>query len=148
MERNVAQLEGERLKVVNSLSRVQQELSKNELALIALRNKRQNDITVELAQTQSKIDALAQKYDMNERLLIEAELGVARVAFYARQARPRRSYAIVRSALHGSVDIVATEATPVEPGDTVKVELPTPQLDPRTASPVDCPCQHRFRAPN
>lgn len=129
VERNVAQLEGERLKVVNSLSRAQQELSKNELALIALRNKRQNEITVELAQTQSKIDALAQKYDMNERLLIEAELGVARSRSTPTKRGPAASYAIVRFAPNGTVDIDATEATPVDPGDTVKVALPTPQLD-------------------
>lgn len=126
VERNVAQLEGERLKVVNSLSRAQQELSKNELALIALRNKRQNDLTTELAQTQAKIDALAQKYDMNERLLIEAELGVARSKSAPGKSGFSASYSIVRQSPSGPVAIDATEATPVEPGDTVKVTLPSP----------------------
>jgi polysaccharide export outer membrane protein/exopolysaccharide production protein ExoF len=128
VERNVAQLEGERLKVVNSLSRAQQELSKNELALIALRNKRQNDLTTELSQTQAKIDALAQKYDMNERLLIEAELGVARQKSGPGKPGLSASYSIVRQAPTGPVSIDATEATPVEPGDTVKVTLPFPAL--------------------
>ena len=128
VERNVAQLEGERLKVVNSLSRAQQELSKNELALIALRNKRQNDLTIELAQTQSKIDALAQKYDMNERLLIEAELGVARSNPNPDKAGFAVSYSVVRQSGSGSVNVEATESTPVEPGDTVKVQLPMPKI--------------------
>ncbi len=128
VERNVAQLEGERLKVVNSLSRAQQELSKNELALIAVRNKRQNDLTTELSQTQAKIDALAQKYDMNERLLIEAELGVARQKSAPGKPGLSASYSIVRQAPTGPVSIDATEATPVEPGDTVKVTLPFPAL--------------------
>ena len=127
LQRNVAQLEGERLVVVSSLSRARQELSKTELSLIALRNKRANDIALELSQTQAKIDELAQKYDTNERLLLEAEI-VARSRSSRNDPELRPRYAIVRLSTSGANEVPADEATEVEPGDTVKVTLPLPQM--------------------
>ena len=127
VQRNVAQLEGERLVVVSSLSRARQELSKTELSIIALRNKRANDIALELSQTQSKIDELAQKYDMNERLLIEADV-VARSRTMRTEPELLPRYAIVRLSATGSNELPADEATELQPGDTVKVTLPLPQM--------------------
>ena len=127
LQRNVAELEGERLVVVSSLSRARQELSKTELSLIALRNKRANDIALELSQTQAKIDELAQKYDTNERLLLEAEI-VARSRSARNDPELQPHYAIVRHSASGTNEVPADDAAEVQPGDTVKVTLPLPQL--------------------
>ena len=125
LQRNVAQLEGERLVVVSSVSRARQELSKTELSLIALRNKRANDIALELSQTQAKIDELSQKYETNERLLIEAQIARSRSGRNDPELQPR--YAIVRPSASGANELPADEAMEVQPGDTVKVTLPVPQ---------------------
>ena len=121
LERNLAQLEGERLKVVSSLNEARQELSKTELALIALRNKRANDTALELSQAQAEINTLVHKYDMNEQLLIGA---ATQTRSPLNDPNFKPAYTIVRRSSSGPTELPADEGTAVEPGDTVKVVLP------------------------
>jgi polysaccharide biosynthesis/export protein len=129
LQRNLAQLEGDRLKVLNSQREAQQELSKTELAIIGLRNKRVKDITAELSQTQGKIDALAQRYEMNEQLLMESAVGYSRARARRRNSKLQPTYAIVRATAAGPEELLAYEDTTVRPGDTVKVSRPVPFND-------------------
>jgi polysaccharide biosynthesis/export protein len=127
LQRHLAQLEGDRLKVLNSQREAQQELSKTELAIIGLRNKRVKDITAELSDTQAKIDALVQRYEMNDQLLQESAIGYSRSR--RQRAKVQPSFFIVRATAAGSEELLAYEDTAVQPGDTVKVRRPVPFND-------------------
>ena len=128
IQRDVAQLEGDKLKVLNSQNQAQEELSKADLAIIALRNTRVKDITVELRQTQIKLDEFAQRSKMNEQLLIEAAVGVTQLRAEGRDAEMQPTYSIVRSSSGHTEELPASEVTSVEPGDTIKVTLPLPPV--------------------
>ena len=59
-------------------------------------------------------------------LLHDTEMTAPRLRAGAARVEPR--YAIVRPDGDGTVELAATESTPVRPGDTIKVELPLPEL--------------------
>jgi protein involved in polysaccharide export with SLBB domain len=125
LERMLAQIEGERLRVETSLLRARQEISRTEISMLELKNKRTNDVTIELRETQAKLEELDRKSDTTEQLLYEAE--VTAPQFLAQRARSRRVqpvYTIVRQRGENAIELSASESTAIEPGDTVKVELP------------------------
>ena len=127
LERQVAQHEGDRLRMQAALTRARQELGKTSIAMLQLRNRRSNEITIELRQTQVKIEELSQRFDTTERMLLAAEVGGSQSSGSATQIKSPPKYAIVRS---GSRYLVGSETTPIEPGDTIKVEFLPPSLPP------------------
>lgn len=128
LQRDVAQLEGDKLKVLNSQNQAQEELSKAEISIIALRNSRVKDFTFELRQTQARLDELAQRHKMNEQLLIESTVGVSQVRTDRRDPEMQPTFVIVRSTSGHAEELPAAENTSLEPGDTIKVILPLPQV--------------------
>jgi polysaccharide export outer membrane protein/exopolysaccharide production protein ExoF len=126
LERTVAQIEGERIRVGTALLRAKQEISKTEIALLEVTNKRKTDVALELRETQSKLDDLYRKADTSEQLLFEAEVTAPQLALRIARARlTQPTYTIVRNNAGSAVEIVAAETTAIQPDDTVKVELPT-----------------------
>jgi polysaccharide export outer membrane protein/exopolysaccharide production protein ExoF len=123
LERNVAQLDGDRLRLEGTLSKAKQDISRTEISLLDLRNGRLKEVTTELRATQAKLDELALKARTTEDLLYEAEI-LAPGLDDARDARQQPIYTIVRHTDGQSVTMTATETTAVEPGDAIKVELP------------------------
>jgi polysaccharide biosynthesis/export protein len=127
LERMVAQIEGERLRVGTSLLRTQQEIAKTEISILELRNKRKNEAASKLRDTQSQLDGLARKMETSEQLVYEAEITAPQLL--SRLVRPRRVepvYTILRQSYSGTVELLGSEVTAVEPGDTIKVDLPAP----------------------
>jgi polysaccharide export outer membrane protein/exopolysaccharide production protein ExoF len=125
LERTLAQIEGERLRVETSLLRAKQEISRAEIAILELKNKRANDVAIELRETQAKLEEVDRKNETTEELLYEAEITAPQLL--AQRARSRRMqpvYRIVRQRGQNTVELSATESTAVEPGDTIKVEVP------------------------
>jgi len=125
LERTLAQIEGDRLRVGAALLRARQEISKADIAIIELQNKRANDATTTLRETQTKLDELARRFSTAEQLLYESEVVAPRSL--SQRSRNRKSdpvYTIVRHAGDRTVELSATESTKVEPGDTIKVEVP------------------------
>ena len=125
LERTLAQIEGDRLRVGAALLRARQEISKADIAIIELQNKRANDATTTLRETQTKLDELARRFSTAEQLLYESEVVAPRS--FPQRSRNRKSdpvYTIVRHTGDRTVELSATEATKVEPGDTIKVEVP------------------------
>jgi protein involved in polysaccharide export with SLBB domain len=125
LERTEAQIEGERLRIETSLLRAKQEMSRTEISMLELKNKRANDVTNELRETQSKLDELDQKSETAEQLLYEAEVTAPQLT--AQRARSRRiqpTYTIVRQRGENAVELSVSESTAVEPGDTIKVDVP------------------------
>lgn len=138
LERYAAQLQGDRLRLETSLARAEQERSKTDIAVIALQNQRLNDITGELLKGQARLDELGQKISTSQRLLFETEVIAPRyVKMGGSPKRIQPVYTIVRHVAGRTIEVAATEATPVVPGDTLKVELPLPvQTEPDSASTV------------
>jgi polysaccharide biosynthesis/export protein len=127
VERNAAQLRGERLRLEANLARVNQEAKKTDISILELRNRRLNEITSELRQTQAKLGEITQRMKTAQRLLSESKAGATRLvaARAAQQQQSSPGYTIVRRRLGRSIELQAEETTLVEPGDTIRVESVT-----------------------
>ncbi|WP_188576338.1 polysaccharide biosynthesis/export family protein [Azorhizobium oxalatiphilum] len=131
LERGVAQIQGDRLRLETELLRVRQESAKTDMAIIELRNKRANDLSVEMRETQARLEQIEQKTATSTDLLYEAEVLAPRMlADRIRGARLRPVYLVVRTEAGKTREIEANEGTPLEAGDTLKVDLPLPAPDP------------------
>ena len=138
LERNAAQLQGDRLRLETSLARAEQEEKKTGIAIIELQNRRLNEITAELLKSQARLDELSQKINTSERLLFETEVIAPRIIKMRSNSKPvQPTYTIVRQIAGQPIEVAATESTTLEPGDTLKIELPLPaQGQVETASSV------------
>lgn len=132
LRRNIAQLEGEKLRMESERTRAKQELSRVILSKIEFDNKRSNDLTIELQQTEARLEQVVQEADVKEQLLLETRAQAAssplRMASTGSNSMPasKVTYTIVRQIKDGVIEIEATEATPLLPGDTVKVVSSVP----------------------
>ncbi|WP_158266788.1 polysaccharide biosynthesis/export family protein [Alsobacter soli] len=124
LERTVAQIQGDRLRVETAGMRARQEISKADISILELKNKRSNDLLVELRTTQAKLEETSRKANTTEQLLRESEYTAPQLLaerLKATMAPP--SYSIVRKVNGEPVETAATETTPIEPGDIIKVQL-------------------------
>jgi polysaccharide export outer membrane protein/exopolysaccharide production protein ExoF len=139
LERTFAQFQSNRLSAETSLLRAQQEVSRTDLTILELRNKFKNEATVTLRETQGSLEELGHKADTALQLLYESQIaGPKLLAQRARAAKAEPIYTIVRPRPGSMVELAAAEATLVEPGDSIKVELPFPEglEGDRMAAPV------------
>ena len=132
LERNAAQLLGDRVRLETGIARAEQERSKTEIAIIELQNRRLNEITGELLKSQARLDELGQRIATSERLLFETEVIAPRYLRVRNGPKPvQPNYTIVRQMPGGqATEVSATETTTIEPGDTIKVEMPLPAQPP------------------
>ncbi|WP_099864339.1 polysaccharide biosynthesis/export family protein [Pararhizobium haloflavum] len=130
LERSLTQAQSERLSASTSLMRARQEISRTQLAILELRNSRRNEVTVALRDTQAQLDELASRADTTVQLLHDSEVTAPRLLALRRQTeRAEPTYTILRPGTEGTTEIPAEESTALEPGDTVKVELPLPDYE-------------------
>lgn len=122
MEREIAKLDGERLRGETSLLRVQQEVSRAELAIIELRTQRAQDLVAELRQTQAQLDQMERKIDTADELIDEAQSSDS-LSLSPGRRRVTPVYSMVREQGGRLVELPAGETTAIEPGDAIKVEL-------------------------
>jgi protein involved in polysaccharide export with SLBB domain len=121
MEREIAKLDGERLRGETSLLKAQQEVSRADLSIIELRTQRAQDLVAEIRATQAQIDQLGRRIETAEELVDDAESsGLNAVERGRRRLAP--VYFVVREQDGRSVEMPAEETTAVEPGDAIKVE--------------------------
>ena len=131
MKRNLAQLEGAKLSLESERTRARQEVSRVKLSKIEFDNKRANELTVELQQTEARLQQVLQEATVTERLLIETQSQAAAapggLTFTSSEndsegsRGPAITYTIARQVKDGVIEIEATEATRLKPGDTIKV---------------------------
>ena len=130
LARNVAQLEGDGMKLDQNLMRVRQEISKNEIAILDIENKRSGEVTTDLQQTQLKLEQNARKAEMMGQLLREASvIAPLKMQSLANGRRAEPKYTVTRVIDGVPVELTAGETTALEPGDTLKVTVPLPMED-------------------
>lgn len=130
LERALTQYQSERLTAETSLLRARQEISRTEIAILELRNRYKNEVTVTLRETQAALDALGRKAETAIELLHESEISAPRlIARRAQAARAKPVYTIVRTTNGRTEELPAAETSMVMPGDTLKVEIPMPDLE-------------------
>lgn len=160
LERAMAGMEGDRLRLETNLMKARQDISRTDISVIELKNRHMTEVTLELRQTQSKIEEVKQKADTAEKLLHEAQTTTARLMSQrGPNGAPVPIYTIIRPAGGETRSIAATETSPILPGDTVKVEFPleeeftTGGLPEQTVAPWLAPgsdrrAEHALRVPN
>jgi polysaccharide export outer membrane protein/exopolysaccharide production protein ExoF len=126
LERGVAQMQSDKLSAETSLLRARQELSKTDISILELRNRHANEVAENLRETQAQLNETTWKTDTAVQLLQETE--IAAPALLNLRERVKPDYKIVRTTTSGTVELTAKETTPLEPGDTLKVEIKLPQL--------------------
>lgn len=130
LERSLVQARSDRLTVETSLFKAQQEISRTELNMLDLKNNFANDVRLSLRDTQSKLYELDRRAATTSQLLYESEVTAPRLL--ARQDKLDRMkpvFKIVRNNGDRETTMDATENTLVQPGDTIKIDLP---LDPNS----------------
>ncbi|MER8830511.1 polysaccharide biosynthesis/export family protein [Mesorhizobium sp. M0938] len=146
LERALAQAQSERLSAETSLLRGRQEISKTDISILELQDGRKNEITIHLRQTQAELDALDSKTETARRLLYDSAISAPNLL--ARRADADLAapiYTIFRPSADGATaQIQAKETSVVEPGDTIKVEIPLP---PDETGVLDLTSTERHGAP-
>lgn len=146
LERALAQAQSERLSAETSLLRGRQEISKTDISILELQDGRKNEITIDLRQTQAELDALDSKTQTARRLLYDSAISAPNLLAHRADADLAAPiYTIFRPSADGTtVQIQAKETSVVEPGDTIKVEIP---LAPDETGVLDLISTERHEAP-
>jgi polysaccharide export outer membrane protein/exopolysaccharide production protein ExoF len=128
LQRTLADVQSAKLSAETSLLRARQEISKTDIAILELNNRHSNEVAASLRETQMLLDEAVRKADTATQLLYESEVTApALLASRERSERVQPIYTIVRTSADGPEEITVDETTTVEPGDTVKVEIPLPR---------------------
>ncbi|MES0139262.1 polysaccharide biosynthesis/export family protein [Mesorhizobium sp. M0016] len=128
LEGTVAQMQSDRLAAETSMLRVRQEMSKTDIEILNLSNQRSSEVAEGLRETQQQLNEVTSKSDTAVQLLSETQVAVpALLALRQSAARAKPIFTIVRPKDTGTEELAAQETTLVEPGDTIKVEIPLPQ---------------------
>jgi polysaccharide export outer membrane protein len=129
LQRTIAQIEGERLRLATSVVKAQQDISKTDIEILAVRNKWNDEVTSALRATQASLDELTQKAATSAKMIYEAEVTAPQfIDDRMRASRMQPILKIVRSVDGYPTETSAAETTSIQPGDTIKVEMPTPEF--------------------
>ncbi len=124
LERNLAQVDGDRLRLDFSLMRARQEISRTKIAIVDLKGKRDSEISTEMQKTQARLDELRSRMETSSNLLYETEV-LAPQALATADGRPVEPvYKIVSRGQASTEGEVVSQEQVVMPGDTIVVELP------------------------
>ncbi len=127
LERTMAQMEGDRLRLETLLLKARQEISRAEISILETSNKRATEITVELRETEAKLELTVSKFRVADKLLSEAQISAPSVAGGTRRKPPEPVFSIVRNVSGAVQELQASERLQVQPGDTIKVYIPPPE---------------------
>lgn len=127
LERTMAQMEGDRLRLETLLLKAQQDISRTDISILEASNKRATEITVELRETEAKLEQTTSKFRVADKLLYDAQVSAPALAGGRRREQPQPVFSIVRNVKGAIEESKATEQSSVQPGDTIKVYLPPPE---------------------
>jgi protein involved in polysaccharide export with SLBB domain len=136
LQRNLAELEGQKLRIESDRTRAQQDVSRAKISKIEYQNKRDNELTVEQQTTEARLEQISQEMSVDEHLLAEtksqAVASPLRLTSNSGQEdvtdQPTIHYSIFRQVNEQSIEIEANQGTILQPGDTVKVEMTMPTV--------------------
>jgi protein involved in polysaccharide export with SLBB domain len=138
LERSVAQIQGDRLSMQTNKLRVQEETSKTDLSIIELRSSRVTEASIELRDTEVKIDGVLNRTATAGKLLFDSKVTAPHLlAEYLENSHSAPRFALVRTVDGQATATDVTEDTRVEPGDTIKVLLPVPPAGSALTGPTD-----------
>lgn len=125
LQRTIAQIEGERLRLQTSVVKAQQDISKTDIEIVDARNKYNSEVTVELRATQAALEELKDKAETTAKLIYESEVTAPQFIHDRMNSRKMQPILkIVRDTNGTSSELYVGETTEVLPGDTIKVEMP------------------------
>ncbi|HVC50569.1 MAG TPA: polysaccharide biosynthesis/export family protein [Stellaceae bacterium] len=130
LQQTMLETEGHRLDLNTAVLRAKEDIGRADEAIVDLRNKTATDIATKLTEIQQQLGETATRIS-TDRLIIGPQLAAATSSSDANNDPPaaRRAvdppqYVIVRTSKGREREFPATETTPVEPGDTIKVLTP------------------------
>jgi protein involved in polysaccharide export with SLBB domain len=129
LERNFAQLEGDDLRINGELLKIRQEISRTEISMVELENKWSGEATARLQEVQQELEKVETKTNTTGKLLYEAEV-VAPLGMVVSGSRKKLepTLTVVRLVNGKLTELPADEMSPINPGDTLKIEFPVPDL--------------------
>ncbi|NJM35615.1 MAG: sugar ABC transporter substrate-binding protein [Rhodomicrobium sp.] len=129
LERIATQLEGEGLRLEGNLIKTRQDVSRTDISILELQNKRQSDITVDLRETKQQLDTIQTKRSTAAKLVYEAEV-TAPGLILDDDIGPGSQivYKIIREVGGKAFEIGANETMQILPGDTIKAEVTKPAV--------------------
>lgn len=125
LERTIADLESRILDIGTSSLRAKQDITKATQDEITLRNDRAAELAQALQEVEGELEATNLKVSQYGNLMSEAMSISPAAALSTNDVKP--SFMIVRTSGDKSKEIAAEEATPVLPGDVIKVEVVLPE---------------------
>ncbi len=124
LERNLAQLQGDGLRLESRQTAVSQDITRTEISMIELQTKRANDITQAMQDTSIQLARIGTRKLVNGRLLTDTRQRAAlQMSQTAEINRIIPNYLIVRTLAGDSFELTANETSVLLPGDTLKVEM-------------------------
>lgn len=127
LERAEAQLMGDQLRLESNLMKARQEMGRVDVSILELRSKRSTETTTELRAAQQRLEELGQRMSTTAKLLYESEVIAPRFVRVAGNNEAQPIYTIIRAQDGLSLELAATHSMLVQPGDTVKLDLPAPR---------------------
>jgi polysaccharide export outer membrane protein/exopolysaccharide production protein ExoF len=121
LERAEADVEASRLELETALLRARQDVSRAERDLLELTNKQHNEVLTQIRETQSKLEEANRRLSTAQTLLDETERFAAQFGESSDAANVQTHFSIVRRIDGQPVETSASETSPVEPGDLIKV---------------------------
>lgn len=132
VEQTVTQLESTRQDLQLAMLRARQEIGKTDRDGLNLRNRRQTEVATDLRQVEARLQDIAGRFETAERLTYDTEVTAPQL--FEDRIRDEVSpplYSILRRDGEQAREVTATETTPVEPGDIVKVGRRSPAAERR-----------------
>jgi exopolysaccharide production protein ExoF len=121
-EQSVADLQGQILDYETAILTAKQSISKATQDAIDAENTQSSSLAADRQQTEADLNEAALKVNMQQGLMAEATDPASRAASDSNE-QPSLIYALVRVVDGKTSEIAATENTPVQPGDVIKVKL-------------------------
>jgi polysaccharide export outer membrane protein/exopolysaccharide production protein ExoF len=128
LERVTAQIASEQLSLETGLLKAQQEISRTDVSIDEAQNNNLIELASQLRATEAELNDTQVKVKTSTTLLYDSEVVFPRlVTSRQREAsKDEPKYFVVRVKDGKAETIEAAEQTELQPGDTVKVELPIP----------------------
>lgn len=125
LQRNMAQVDGERLRLEASLMRARQEISKTKVSIADLQARRSTEVSTEMQKAQARLDEIKGRARTSKNLLYETEVLAPQLMAAQQNGESERPiFKIVRQGRTLADERSVSQEAVVQPGDTIRVDKP------------------------